>query len=139
MKKNISIFMVATFLLLCLNASAFAMKGRGAGDGTGPSLLCTVVSTFTYEGEITSAGLSGDGIEIATVDGMVTIYGLGPSYYWENLGLNKLESLAVGALISVTGIVVDYDGVLKNLATTITVDGITLDLRDPETAIPLWR
>jgi hypothetical protein len=139
MKKNISLFMVASFLLLCLNASAFAMNGRGVGDGTGPTLLHTVVSTFTYDGEITSAGIKGDGIEISTVDGMVTIYGLGPSRYWESLGLNKLESLAVGASISVTGIVVDYDGVLKNLATTVTVDGITLDLRDAETAIPLWR
>jgi len=139
MKKQISLLMTAAFLLVCLNSVAFAMKGHGAGDGSGPMLLHTIVSTFTYDGVITSAGIAGDGIEISTVDGLVTVYGLGPSSYWESLGLNKLEALAIGAPISVTGIVMDYNGELKNLVTTMTVDGVTFDLRDPLTGKPLWR
>jgi hypothetical protein len=139
MKTRISMLMTATFLLLCLNSAAFAMRGHGAGDGSGPLLLHTIVSTFAYDGMISSAGIAGDGVEISTVDGLVTVYGLGPSAYWESLGLDKLESLAVGASISVTGIVVDYSGELRNLATTITVDGVTFDLRDPVTGKPLWR
>lgn len=139
MSKRISLILMTTFLMFCLNSSLYAMKGKGASDGSGPLLLHTIVSTFTYDGEITSAGVSGDGIEIATVDGLVTVYGLGPSYYWESLGLNKLEMLAVGAAVSVTGIVVDYNGEPRDLVTTITVDGLTIDLRDPETAVPLWR
>ncbi len=139
MKKQISIYALAAFLLICLNSAAFAMKGRGAGDGSGPLLLHSVVSTFTYDGVITSAGVAGDGIEISTAGGLVTVYGLGPSRYWESLGLNKLESLAIGASVSVTGIVVELNGDLRNLATTISVDGLTIDLRDPVTGKPLWR
>jgi hypothetical protein len=143
MKKQISIYMAATFLLFCLNTAVFAMKGNGVGDCSGPVAgsvqLHTIVSTFEYDGVISSAGISGDGVQIATADGTVTVYGLGPSYYWESLGLNKLESLAVGASISVSGIVMDFNGELRNMATTITIDGLTLDLRDPATGIPLWR
>jgi len=139
MKKQISIYMMAAFLLICLNSAAFAMKGRGAGDGSGPLLLHTVVSTFTYDGVITSAGVPGDGVEISTADGLVIVYGLGPYRYWESLGLDKLEALAVGASISVTGIVMDFSGELRNLVTTVTVDGLTIDLRDPATGKPLWR
>jgi len=139
MKKQISTLLTAAFLLLCLNSAAFAMKGRGAGDGSGPVLLHTIVSTFVYDGVITSAGIAGNGVEISTVDGLVTVYGLGPSAYWESLGLDKLESLAIGASINVSGIVVDYSGELRYLATTITVDGVTFDLRDPVTGTPLWR
>lgn len=139
MKKPITIYAIAAFLLLCLNPAAFAGKGHGAGDGTGPLLLNTVVSTFTYDGVITSAGVRGNGIEISTTDGLVTVYGMGPSYYWGSLGLDKRETLAIGASLSVTGIVVELNGELRNLATTITVDGLTLDLRDPETTKPLWR
>ena len=139
MKKPITIYAIAAFLLLCLSPAAFAAKGHGAGDGSGPLLLNTVVSAFTYDGVITSAGVAGDGIEISTADGLVTVYGMGPSYYWESLGLDKLETLAIGASVSVTGIVVELNGELRNLATTITVDGLTLDLRDPVTTKPLWR
>jgi hypothetical protein len=139
MKKQISIYMMAAFLLVCLNSAAFAMKGHGAGDGSGPLLLHTVVSTFTYDGVITSAGVPGDGVEISTADGLVVVYGLGPNRYWESLGLDKLETLAVGASISVTGIVMDFSGELRNIVTTVTVDGVTIDLRDPETGEPLWR
>jgi hypothetical protein len=139
MKKQITIYAIAVFLLLCLSPAAFAAKGHGAGDGSGPLLLNTVVSTFTYDGVITSAGVPGDGIEISTADGLVTVYGMGPSYYWESLGLDKLETLAIGTSVSVTGIVVELNGELRNLATTITVDGLTLDLRDPVTTTPLWR
>jgi hypothetical protein len=139
MKKPITIYAIAAFLLLCLSPAAFAGKGHGAGDGSGPLLLNTVISTFTYDGVITSAGVAGDGIEISTADGLVTVYGMGPSYYWESLGLDKLETLAIGTSVSVTGIVVELNGELRNLATTITVDGLTLDLRDPVTTTPLWR
>ncbi|MEJ2467249.1 MAG: hypothetical protein P8045_16430 [Candidatus Thiodiazotropha sp.] len=139
MKKPITIYAIAAFLLLCLSPAAFAGKGQGAGDGSGPLLVNTVVSNFTYDGVITSAGVPGDGIEISTADGPVTVYGMGPSYYWASLGLDKLETLAIGASVSVTGIVVELNGELRNLATTITVDGLTLDLRDPVTTTPLWR
>jgi hypothetical protein len=139
MKKQVSIYALAAFLLICLNSAAFAMKGHGAGDGSGPLLLQSVVSTFTYDGVITSAGIPGDGIEISTAGELVTVYGLGPSRYWESLGLNKLESLSIGASVSVTGIVVELNGELRNLATTITVDGLTIDLRDPVSGTPLWR
>jgi hypothetical protein len=139
MKKQITLLMTTAFLLLCLNPAAFAMKGKGVGDGSGPLLLHTIVSTFSYDGVITAAGVAGDGVEISTVDGLVTVYGLGPSSYWESLGLDKLEALAVGSPISVTGIVMDYNGELKNLVTTMTVDGVTFDLRDPATGTPLWR
>ena len=139
MKKQISMLMTAVFLLLCLNSVAFAQRGNGAGDGSGPLQLHTIVSTFAYDGVITSAGIPGDGVEISTVDGLVTVFGLGPSSYWRSLGLNKLEELAIGAPISVTGIVMDYNGDLKNLVTTITIGGLTFDLRDPVTGMPLWR
>lgn len=138
MKKHVSLLVAAAFLFVCLTSIAFAMNGKGAGDGNGPLAIHEITGPFEYTGVIVTAGVPGDGIVIDVDGELVTIYGLGPSSYWDTFGIDKLEALAVDKTISVTGIVVDYDGVERNLATTITVDGETINLRDAD-GDPLWR
>jgi hypothetical protein len=138
MKKHVSVLVAAAFLFVCLTSIAFAKNGKGAGDGSGPLTLHEITGSFEYTGVIVSAGVPGDGMVIDVDGTLVTIYGLGPSWYWDTFGVDKLEALAIGETISVTGIVVDYDGVVRNLATTITIDGVTIDLRDAN-GDPLWK
>ncbi|MCP4486105.1 MAG: hypothetical protein GY820_02120, partial [Gammaproteobacteria bacterium] len=41
--------------------------------------------------------------------------------------------------VTVNGFAVDFDGTVVNIAMSVTVDGVTIQLRDPETGAPLWR
>jgi hypothetical protein len=42
-------------------------------------------------------------------------------------------------VIEINGYIVDYNDVQRNIAVFITIDGQTIELRDPETGAPLWR
>jgi hypothetical protein len=71
-----------------------------------------------------------------TTDGEVLLYGIGPDHYWEKLGV---DHPAIGDNLTATGYTVDYNGIDRNVVTSITINGITVDLRDPDTGKPLWR
>lgn len=80
--------------------------------------------------------LTGGGLTLATESGSVTVYGFGPWWYWEQQGVNWPQ---VGDSLGVTGYTVELDGVATNiLMTATTMDGKTIQLRDPETGWPLW-
>ncbi len=122
-------------------------RGRGNGNhgpGQGGNRDFTDIlegTPFTYEGDIISIGIStegmrGNGIVIATATGNVEIRGLGPARYWEHEGV---ERPVEGDTITVNGYAVDFDGTVVNIVMSATVDGVTIQLRDPETGAPLWR
>ncbi|MDQ1353970.1 MAG: hypothetical protein QG657_4279 [Acidobacteriota bacterium] len=95
---------------------------------------------FSYEGDIISGGASscagnGNGIVIATLSGNVTVEGLGPWRFWQTIGA---ERPTVGDTLKVTGFTVNYDGNLLNILMTVVIDGKTVQLRDPQTGLPLW-
>lgn len=115
--------------------------GAGSGAGTGvPVRDCTFVlagEPFSYSGTVSAVGyLNGGGLTLAIDSGSVTLYGLGPWWYWEQQGVNWPQ---VGDTLSVTGYTVDLNGVATSILMTVTtMDGKTIQLRDTETGCPLW-
>lgn len=91
---------------------------------------------FTYTGEVISVGYFGMGTVIATEDGEITLYGLGPLWFWDKQEISRPN---VGDLIEVSGYAVEYNDIQRNVVASITIGGETIELRDPETGAPLWR
>ena len=110
-------------------------SGQGPGDGTGPIHDIFDGELFGYTGEVVTV-VAGGGLELSTTGGNVTIYGIGPVRYWDSLGV---DHPCVGDTLTVKGYTVDYNGVERNIAVTITIGGVTVELRDSVTGAPLWR
>ncbi len=111
------------------------VNGNGLGDGDGPIHVVVEDGTFEITGEIMSCGEPGSGIMLD--DGTV-IYGVAsaPLWYWEAIGVDKPVE---GDTITVAGYTVIVDGVERYIATSVTIDGVTVDLRNQEDHKPLWR
>jgi hypothetical protein len=110
-------------------------NGYGYGNGNGPIHNILEGTPFTYSGTVVSIDSRGSGMVIATSDGNITVYGLGPQYYWDNLETDRPD---IGEQVVVNGYTVDYNGTPRNILTTIEIDGVTVQLRDSETGLPLW-
>jgi hypothetical protein len=117
--------------------------GGPGGGGFGGDYSAILNGTpFNYEGEVLNAytferGVHGNGLVIATGSGNVTLNGLGPNFYWQQLNVVKP---VVGDTIQANGYTVDYNGNLVNILMSIVLqDGTTVQLRDTETGAPLWR
>lgn len=149
MKKYFNIAAIALLVVLLGAGLGIAGNGKGGGNGKGSSGGNCIgsgtgsgIAQYILEGtpfELTGAVVSialGMGMEIATADGNVIVYGIGPVRYWESVGI---ERPAVGDEVTVSGYSVDFNGELRNIAMSITVDGTAVQLRDPDTALPLWR
>ena len=125
---------------LALAGSGYNSGGQGAGGGTGISLVCTG-SPVTVTGMVSDLSYTGSGMVITTDTGDVTINGIGPFHYWESQGLNRPE---VGELVMVDGMEIDFNGTLKIVAMSITINQTTtIELReecvDGIGGWPLWR
>ena len=93
---------------------------------------------FTYEGVVISIGYGGSGMVIEETEDAekIIIYGLGPLWFWD---CKNVSRPVVGDVIKISGYTVDYNDIQRNIAVSITIDGVTLELRDPGTGIPLGR
>lgn len=142
MKKILTGTMAALLVLFVGMGLGFAGNGKGAGnakgagDGTGPIHDILTGTEFTYTGTVVGI-VPGQGmvVDVGT-DENVTLYGIGPIWYWEAQGLDRPS---VGESIEATGYTVDFNGELRDIIMTLTVDGSTIELRDAETGAPLWR
>ena len=144
MKKTLIISSAVILMVISLTVGlSFAGNGRGngmrMGDKTGTPVcdICAGIA-FVYTGDVVSI-VRGQGIVIATEDeGNITIYGIGPIRYWTSQGV---ERPVIGDTITVDGYTVDYNGVVRNIATSILVgdNEVEVELRDPDTCAPLWR
>jgi hypothetical protein len=121
--------------------------GNGNGNGGfgyyGNGLRDDILNgtPFSVAGDVIAVGISnysarGEGITIATDTTNITVNGLGPQRYWDSLGVTRP---AVGDYVEVTGYIVDYNGNILYILMTVTIDGQTIQLREPETGLPLWR
>jgi len=137
MKKVLASSVVVLMVLFLSAGLGLAGNGQGGGSGGGTGPINDILSgtPFTVTGDVVSI-VPGGGIVIATKDGNVSIYGIGPVRYWDSLGVDRP---VVGDTITVSGFEVDYNGILRNIAMEITVGGDTVQLRDPDTGVPLWR
>ncbi|GEM_PF-605839 len=105
----------------CVNAAANILNGT-------PVNASGTISEVLYYGQ---------GIKIDTGNEVMTIYGIGPFWYWDQLGVGRPS---VGDTIVAEGYNVTYsDGSEKIIAMSVTVNGAAVALRDSETGAPLWR
>jgi hypothetical protein len=131
--KRLLTSMVIILAVIVLSASiSSAAKGKGAGDGTGP--IHQIISEFSYTGAVVDL-VPGEGLVLATTEGNVTIYGIGPVRYWKQ---QKIDRPVVGDEITVNGYVMSLNGVERNIASSITTSEGTIELRDAD-AKPLWQ
>ena len=135
MKKILTGTMAALLVLFVGMGLGFAGNGQGAGDGTGPIHDILSGTEFTYTGTVVGI-VPGQGMEVALESENVTLYGIGPIWYWE---AQEVDRPIAGEVITATGYTVDFNGELRNIVMTMTVDDITIQLRDAETGVPLWR
>lgn len=95
-----------------------------------PFSLTGLVSTSDYYGH------HGGAIALDTGSEEVVIHGLGPFWYWEELGATYP---AEGEAVTVDGYGVDFAGYTSLIAVSLTkADGTFIQLRDPDSGWPLW-
>ena len=135
MSSSVILMVISLFVGL-----SFASNGRGNGTGIcnntrTPVYDISAGSEFQYTGDVVSI-VRGQGMVLATDEGNITIYGIGPIRYWAFQGV---ERPVVGETIEVNGYTVDYNGVVRNIATSVVVGDDKVELRDSDTCMPLWR
>ena len=106
------------------------------GEGNGPLHDILSGTPFAYEGYVVTIGPAGEGMVLAVEEENITIYGIGPLSYWEDLGVARP---LVGEFVDVTGYTVDFNGVERNIAMSMIVGEEEVVLRNPDTGVPLWR
>ncbi|HAS54911.1 MAG TPA: hypothetical protein DCS42_12725 [Nitrospiraceae bacterium] len=129
---------VLTLSMLLIGLSTLFAGNSGAVQpvkGIGADVICAG-TPFTVTGMVVAIGIPGEGVVIDTGATVVTIYGIGSLAYWD---ANNIVRPAVGEVVTITGYVVELTDSTLNIAASITVAGVTLDLRDALTCAPLWR
>jgi hypothetical protein len=151
MKKVLASSVVVLMVFLLSTGLGLAGNGKGGGNGngggggycggTGLSLVCAG-APVTITGTVSQESYLGSGLQIdtgATEDPIVTVYGIGPYWFWEDIARPS-----IGEEVTVEGMNVTFsDGSTKIIVMSITVGDKTIDLRAACVAgvggWPLWR
>lgn len=150
--KRLFVIVPVLFILAISQAAYGAARGTGTcpgdGIGYGPAdgyglgqmtyqqtarNICSG-SPETLTGVVTGAGVPGAGLTIQTDGGPVTVFGLGPIWYWDAGNIDRPE-IGEGISIVASGVTVSD----RKVILSITIDGQNLQLRDPSTCLPVWR
>ena len=142
MKKRMGAVIAVLALVLFSPMWALAGNGKGVMDGTGPAPKHDLLqgTPFTYTGTVVECN-DGQGLALYLGEGedgfSVAISGIGPQRFWD---IKDMERPCVGDNIIVTGYTINYNELELNIAFTITFeDESSIELRDPDTGLPLWR
>lgn len=146
MKRVLTGGILAALVLFLSAGWGLAGNGKGGGGqggggyGTGISIVCSG-TPVNIEGTVSIVAYGGSGMVVNQSDGTeVIVYGIGPYRYWESLGIEPPD---VGEAVIVSGMEVDFNGTLRIVAMSITVDGQLAQLRelcvDGTGGQPLWR
>ncbi len=156
--KSMVIASLAMVMSLGIYGQSFAKRGSGHGmgnsmnvstnagtnpgcqalaDGTCPAANIFDGEAVTVSGTVSEIQNYRQGVQIDTGTETVTVYGLGPVWYWEQLDVTYP---AVGDNISVSAYNVTFsDGSVKTIAVSAVIGEETVALRDADTGAPLWR
>ena len=120
-----SMFVAVLFLMILVIAQPAFSFIEGVGE------------PITITGTVYECDASGSGIQIDTGDEIVSIFGKGPIWYWEQ---QELEFPEVGETVTVYAFEITFsDGTTKLVAESIDLgDDGSIVLRDDE-GRPLWR
>ena len=133
--KRLSFMIV--LLLVMVSLTANAGNGTPKQEQTRYNACSNILSgtLVTTSGVVIGIG-NHDGLLLDTINGHVTIYGIGPEWYWEE---NKLDRPDIGDSVTVVAYAVLFSDGTRYIASSMTIGGETLILRDPKTGCPLWR
>ena len=130
------VYILVIVCLLSFTGSGMAGFGNGAMDCTGPISTILEGDPVTISGVVVSTGF-GQGVTIDNGTELVIVGGFGPFWYWE---ANEVSKPQDGEEITVEGYMLTLsDGSTRIIASSVTVFGETIELRDPATGKPLWR
>ena len=117
--------------LLFLMTLAMAQPAFSFIDGVGEPITIT--------GTVYECDATGSGIQIDTGEEIVSVFGKGPVWYWEQLGVDFPE---VGETVTISVFEITFsDGTVKLVAKSFDLenDGTAdIDLREDD-GTPLWR
>ncbi len=131
MKSLLSVFLVLT-------AGVFFAGNTLAANPNPPNTPYLLSGTpITITGIVQSVPYPpSQGIQIDTGDEVVTVYGIGPIWFWQQ---NGVPYPTVGEDIVVDGYEITYvDGTQRIVATQVTISGQTIVLRGDD-GRPQWR
>lgn len=98
--------------------------------------ICENGIPVTISGTVVEALYAGQGITVDTGVEIVTVYGFGPQFYWDDLGSVKPSA---GEETDIEALEVTFsDGSTRIFATRVTIGDDVITLRD-ENCVPLWR
>jgi hypothetical protein len=135
MKKLLTVIFVVCILMLGTTLVAESKASVQPLKGATAATICEG-TPFAVTGIVVNIGIPGEGVIIDTGTSVVTIYGIGSLDYW---AANNITRPAIGEVVTVTGYTVVLSDVTLNVAMSITVGGVTLQVRDVTTCVPLWR
>lgn len=139
--KTISMFgLAAALLMMVFSAPAMAWRGHGGGMG---AANCVSQGINIMDGEAVSVNGTvsqigyHQGMTVDTGEQSVTVYGIGPVWYWNSVGADRP---VVGDQVGVEGRKVTFsDGTERIIAVNLTVGEESIALRDQDSGLPLWR
>jgi hypothetical protein len=101
-----------------------------------PCQLIVNGEKIIISGTVYEAPYAGQGLTIDTGQELITVYGLGPQWYWDLSGVDKPD---VGETVEIEAVKVTFsDGTEKIIAISVTIGEDVVQLRD-ENGRPLWR
>ena len=128
MKTTFKCMFIASMFLMTL---AIAQPAFSFIEGVGESITIT--------GTVYECDASGSGIQIDTGEEIVSVFGKGPVWYWEQQGVDLPE---VSETVTVSAFEIMFsDGTVKLVAGSIDIGDdeiVHIDLRDDD-GKPLWR
>ncbi len=125
------------------NSGVYGTEEGGFGNGECQNIRSRVRMRIisdgvpvTISGTVFEALYEGNGLTVDTGTEQVTIYGLGPQFYWDELSISKPD---VGEEVIIDALELTFsDGNVRIIATTVTIEDVVVSLRD-EDGRPLWR
>jgi hypothetical protein len=121
--------------MLTLMAALAAPQALAAGSGPLADIYAGVCETLS--GTLMSDGFNGSGYLLDTGTEVVTLFGIGPARYWEEMGVDLPQ---VGETLTADLCWVTYsDGSSQAVVTAMELSGELIVLRDPITGLPSWR
>ncbi|OCC14298.1 hypothetical protein DBT_2287 [Dissulfuribacter thermophilus] len=130
---------IITLLFVIMGATHAISFGPGAANCLSGNQTSVVLqgNPFTIQGVVTAIGPYGKGMSVDTGTDVVTVYGIGPAWYWYS---KSIAYPTVGENVSVEGREITLsDGTKRMIATKITIGENSIELRDSKTGFPLWR
>ena len=136
MKAMKKVFILTLIMVMgaVLHGQAFAKGGFGRGMDRSQAVNGEPV---VVTGAVAEIGYYGRGVQIDNGTEIITVYGLGPVWYWEQLDVSYP---VVTDKITVNASKVTFsDGTEKIVALSVVIADNEIALRDAETGLPLWH